>query len=143
MVALTIPVISNNFTLFYNHVRTRSRDDGEEKPPEIPPSNYDEESRIYENGRRTSNGSVLLSEKNRKLSDLSTLCAAPYTNRTCNHNGDARHGQSLFQSDPKHCTSTSMIDMGTKNEENEYVITNEGAMKARSDDGVTYSGIMV
>ena len=75
MLALTIPVISNNFTLFYMHVRSIS---GGAAPflDEVDGNNErlyqsDDGAKIYENARRTSNGSIILNE--RRL----TICRRP------------------------------------------------------------------
>lgn len=143
MVALTIPVISNNFTLFYTHMRTRcAKEDDEDLDNLI---HVDKDSKVYENARRTSNGSYVISDRecgrNEKGSDLSTLCAVPYTNSKCGHNGDIRYGQMLYSSEIAHKTSTSLIDVGHTHEDADYFIANEGAVKAYSDDGVIYSGI--
>lgn len=145
MVALTIPVISNNFTLFYTHVRTRGSGDDDDDIGMENMLHSDEVSNLYEKARRTSNGSIVVSEKEfsrrEKGSDLSTLCAAPYTNSKSGHNGDVRYGQMLYSTDVKHKTSRSLIDVGHVHEDADYFIENEGAVKAYSDDGVIYTGI--
>ncbi|XP_045159630.1 potassium voltage-gated channel protein Shaw-like [Mercenaria mercenaria] len=147
MVALTIPVISNNFTLFYTHVRSRggsnsSTEDLHDINSEILLHSEDG-AKIYENARRTSNGSIIMNEKSftlaRKGSDISALTADPYTNGKCGHNGDVRYGRMLGDAVPRHTTSTSMSDVGLKHEEADYYITHAGAVKAHSDDGVMYS----
>ncbi|KAL4235982.1 hypothetical protein ACF0H5_004370 [Mactra antiquata] len=150
MVALTIPVISNNFTLFYTHVRSRG---GNESTNDLHDINseimYHSEdgAKIYENARRTSNGSIIMNEKSftiaRRGSDISALTADPYTNGKCGHNGDIRYGRMLGDVVQRHTTSTSMSDVALKQEDGEYIITHTGAVKARSDDGVMYSGTML
>jgi voltage-gated potassium channel Kch len=149
MVALTIPVISNNFTLFYTHVRSRggssSRHDLRDISSEILLHSEDG-AKIYENARRTSNGSIIMNEKSftitRRGSDISAFTPDKYTNGKCGRNGDVRFGRFLGDAIPRH-TSTSMSDVTLKQDEKLCYVTQTGAVKAYSDDGVTYSGTML
>lgn len=150
MVALTIPVISNNFTLFYTHVRSRGGSSSKQDLHDINSEilfHSEDGAKIYENARRTSNGSIIMNEKSftiaRKGSDISALTADPYTNGKCGHNGDVRYGRMLGDVVQRHTTSTSMSDVALKQDDGEYYITHTGAVKARSDDGVMYSGTML
>lgn len=151
MVALTIPVISNNFTLFYTHVRSRggSRGSGQNLQDINDEILYQSDvgARIYENARKTSNGSIIMNEKSftfaRKGSDISALTADPYTNGKCGHNGDVRYGRMLGETAPRHTTSTSMSDVIQKHGEVESYVTQKGSVKAHSDDGVMYEGDMI
>ena len=152
MVALTIPVISNNFTLFYTHVRSRGG-------PSTSSQNFqdiesdilyqsEDGAKIYENARRTSNGSIIMNEKSftlaRKGSDISALTADPYTNGKCGHNGDIRYGRMLGDTALRRTTSTSMSDMIPKpGTEVDSYLTQKGSVKAHSDDGVMYEGDMI
>ncbi|WAR23741.1 KCNAW-like protein, partial [Mya arenaria] len=169
MVALTIPVISNNFTLFYTHVRSRGGSDSKEDAGDVNSDvqfHSDEGARIYENARRTSNGSIIMNERsftinmNRRGSDISAYTQDPYTNNgKCGHNGDIRFGRLLGDTKPnsrftepsrfiepvRFTESSSMSDMATNKaaEEVDSFITTSGTVKAHSDDGVMYSGDML
>ena len=150
MVALTIPVISNNFTLFYTHVRSRggqqhSHENLNEINDEIIVHSEDGAT-VYENARRTSNGSIIMNEKSfsfRKPSNGSAVTADAYINGKYGHNGDIRYGRMVNEPAPKYTESNSMTNVGTKREESEIILTRSGSVKAHSDDGVMYSGDMI
>lgn len=144
MVALTIPVISNNFTLFYTHVRSRGgrRSSSEGLDQSLFLTN-DDDAKSYKDARRTSNGSFLNQKhcsRNRNGSDMTTLSLNPNRFKSYGHNGDVRYGLITDAVDDRHKLSTSMIDIGKKDEEAAYYIANSGYLKAYSDDGVIYSG---
>jgi len=148
MVALTIPVISNNFTLFYTHVRSRGPDSKNDDTSDQPLFHEEDGAKIYENARRTSNGSIIINERSfaRRGSDISAYTADPYTNGKCGHNGDVRFGRLLGNSthQQRYPGSSSMSDMAAKGpEEVDSFVTTSGAVKANSDDGVMYSGDML
>jgi len=138
LVALTFPVISNNFTLFYTHVRSRrSRCDpySEEKEgsdAELYESDMETETKLlYQNARRTSNGSIILPNNrsfviSRNHSCVTEVCA------DLNLNGALRAGGGP--------DTASMMNMGVKREDSAIMMRCD-SVKAHSDDGVTYSGL--
>ena len=146
MVALTIPVISNNFTLFYTHVRSRGgrRSSSEGLDQALFLTNEDD-AKSYKSVKRTSNGSILNEvrfSRNRKVSDMATLSVNPNRFKTYGYNGDVRYGLITDAADDKlKLSSSSMIDISKKDDEAAYYTNNSGFLKAYSDDGVVYSGI--
>ena len=145
MVALTIPVISNNFTLFYTHVRSRRNNNSQAGDSSGNDSSvlYQSEdgAKIYENARRTSNGSIIMNEKSFTLThkasnDTVILESAPRSKRRPGHNGDIRHIRMNSVPAPR----TSDAGDAEMRKEAEFFITRTGSVKARSDDGVMYSG---
>ena len=143
MVALTIPVISNNFTLFYTHVRSRRNNipsgDSLENDSSVLYQSEDG-AKIYENARRTSNGSIIMNEKSflahKPSNDTVILESAPRGKRRIGYNGDIRHVR--MNSVPAPRTSDAGDAEAIK--EAEFYITRTGSVKAHSDDGVMYSG---
>ncbi|KAL3868950.1 hypothetical protein ACJMK2_041698 [Sinanodonta woodiana] len=139
LVALTIPVISNNFTLFYTHVRLRhGRYEGDTKTS-IYTSADGFEAKVYENARRTSNGSIILNDSKhfdmRKESNGSAVEGR--TNGDLPYNGDLRYGGIVPN---RYADVNSMTDVIVKREESDYSFVRTRSVKARSDDGVMYSG---
>lgn len=137
LVALTFPVISNNFTLFYTHVRSRSGRVDPNKPRTTSTSeeqiyHSDDESetkRLYQNARRTSNGSIILNNRSfvisRNVSGVTELCS------NIDANGTLRYGE--------HKDASSMMDVIVKSDDS-CLFTRTNSIKAHSDDGVMYSG---
>jgi hypothetical protein len=145
MVALTIPVISNNFTLFYTHVRSRGgrRSSSEGLDQDLFLTN-DDDVKSYKSVKRTSNGSILNEvhfSRKRKVSDMATLAVNQNRFKTYGYNGDVRYGLITDAADDKLKLSSSMIDISKKDEEVAYYTANSGFIKAYSDDGVIYSGM--
>ena len=135
LLALTFPVISNNFTLFYTHVRSRTGrcDPNGQDPAEsseiLFESEDDETKHLYENARRTSNGSIILTNRSfilpRNASRVTELCGNGSVNANlhCDIKKDAN----------------SMMNILVKTDESS-LFTRTNSVKAHSDDGVTYSG---
>lgn len=129
MVALTIPIISNNFTLFYTHVRSQgSGDDDKQSIPVIDHEisiNSDDEGTIYENGMLTPNGSLMLKKRRPPRRDecnemLSSSTADVYTvSGKCSLSSNARHARSR---QPKPVT-----DMSPKSDDADYFTANANA----------------
>lgn len=133
MVALTIPVISNNFTLFYTHVRSRGNDsDGSSKSGSqdtlsLPSydGGEDEEKQALEEHRKQSNGSVILETY---MNGTSVLRKISYKKK---HHHYTPMG---FIAE-----SNSMSNLPTQTEGNDFELQRANSNKARSDDGVTYN----
>ncbi|XP_045160138.1 potassium voltage-gated channel protein Shaw-like [Mercenaria mercenaria] len=136
LVALTFPVISNNFTLFYTHVRSRSGRIDPNKPlassssdPGIYESDDEDENKLlYQNARRTSNGSIILNNRSfvisRNVSGITDVCSN--VGQNCN----TRSGT--------HKDASSMMDVIVKRDDSS-LFTRTSSVKAHSDDGVTYT----
>lgn len=140
LVALTFPVISNNFTLFYTHVRSR-RSRGDPNSPEPAASTdslfssdeKDEDTKLmYQNARKTSNGSIILNNRSFGVSrNLSRVSGA-----TDNISNIGLNGNLLKASARK--DASSMMDVIIKRDESMFLRAD--SIKAHSDDGVTYNG---
>lgn len=139
LVALTFPVISNNFTLFYTHVRSRrSRCDPNSPEPLsstealFAPGNVNEDQKVlYQNARRTSNGSIILNNRSFTVSrNLSRVSGATEVCSTVGVNGHLRSG-------PYQKQTISMNDVIVSRDESTVF---PSSMKARSDDGLMYAG---
>ena len=147
MVALTIPVISNNFTLFYTHVRSRRNNTSNDASENDSTVLYQSEdgAKIYENARRTSNGSIIMNEKSFTLShkpsnDTVILESATRGKRRVGVNGDIRHIRMNSVPAPRASDANSMAGVAEARKDGEFYITRTGSVKAHSDDGVMYSG---
>lgn len=137
LVALTFPVISNNFTLFYTHVRSRSGRTDPNKPQSSSSSDValyqsddeDENKKLYQNARRTSNGSIILNNRSfvlsRNVSGITEICS------NVGPNGNLRYGT--------HKDASSMMDVIVKRDDSS-LFTRTSSIKAHSDDGVMYTG---
>lgn len=131
MIALTIPVISNNFTLFYTHVRSKGTTG--------PPSSDSDESLASSLDDRDREKEF---DEKRKLSSGSLVVEA-YMNGThairklTSKSGSPQYSP-ILRRIPE---SNSLIDICERricNSEFDFVRNNSS--KAKSDDGVTYSG---
>lgn len=130
--ALTIPVISNNFTLFYTHVRSQGSDsDGSSKSGSqdtlsLPSydGREDEEKHALEEQRKPSNGSIVLETY---MNGTSVLRKISYKKK---HHHYTPMG---FIAE-----SNSMSNLPTQTEGNDFELHRADSNKARSDDGVTY-----
>lgn len=146
MVALTIPVISNNFTLFYTHVRSRRSNSSSEKLENESVVLYQSEdgAQIYENARRTSNGSIIMNEKSftmtRKPSNDTVILESATQGKQLGFNGGIRHLRMNSVPAPRTSDANSMAGAADERKDSDYYITRTGSVKARSDDGVMYSG---
>ena len=147
MVALTIPVISNNFTLFYTHVR--SRGGNASSSDELNHSNgilYQSEdgARIYENARRTSNGSIIMNDRSftmaRKHSNDTVILESVTHGKSRGYNGDIRHVRMNSAPAQRRSDANSSTGVVIPSDESDFYITRTGSVKAHSDDGVKYSG---
>lgn len=131
MIALTIPVISNNFTLFYTHVRSKGTTG--------PPSSDSDESLASSLDDRDREKEF---DEKRKLSSGSLVVEA-YMNGThairklTSKSGSPQYSP-ILRRIPE---SNSLIDICERricNSEFDFVRNNSS--KAKSDDGVTYAG---
>ena len=147
MVALTIPVISNNFTLFYTHVRSRGGNANSNE--ELDKSNgmlYQSEdgAKIYENARRTSNGSIIMNERSftmaRKPSNDTVILESVTQGKTRGYNGDIRHARMHSAPAQRRSDVNSMTGVVIPRNDSDFYLTRTGSVKAHSDDGVMYSG---
>ena len=133
MIALTIPVISNNFTLFYTHVRSKGGKGGQ-------PIAASRESLVV----HSEDGGVetTLLEGKRKLSNGSLVMDA-YMNGTSAIRKLKRNG-STSQYSPVLRKITESNSMGEISEHkvscSEFQLNRCNSEKAKSDDGVTYAG---
>lgn len=135
MVALTFPVISNNFTLFYTHVRSRRGRGGsnyidEDSPEEIYES-QENTNKLYENTRRTSNGSIILNNRSFIIPRNASYMTEQYVNGSLNPSTHLHYGSIK--------DANSMTNILIKKDES-ALFTRTSSLKAKSDDGVTYNG---
>ncbi|ESP05702.1 hypothetical protein LOTGIDRAFT_103377 [Lottia gigantea] len=121
LVALTIPVISNNFSLFYTHVRSRSG---------VPIG-----SNAASNGVDT--GRLLLEE--RRASNASTIPETLMNGKTCD-NGTKHH---VYVPIARFSESNSMTDIVLQRTNSDYQFKRGRSGKAYSDDGVRYQGDVI
>lgn len=140
LVALTFPVISNNFTLFYTHVRSRrSRTNpNSPEPAGSVDSLYSTEDKdentklLYQNARKTSNGSILLNNRSFVVSrNMSRVSGATEVCSNLGLNGNLRVMAGRKD-------ASSMMDVIVKRDESMFLRTD--SIKAHSDDGVMYAG---
>ncbi|XP_061182464.1 potassium voltage-gated channel subfamily C member 2-like [Saccostrea echinata] len=127
MIALTIPVISNNFTLFYTHVRSK----GGKGPP-----NSDSKESLVLSSRETE------FDEKRKLSSGSLVVEA-YMNGThvirklTSKSGSPQYSP-ILRRIPE---SNSLVDICDRRKCNgEFDLIRNNSSKAKSDDGVAYAG---
>ncbi|XP_050402185.1 potassium voltage-gated channel protein Shaw-like [Patella vulgata] len=118
LVALTIPVISNNFSLFYTHVRSRAG-----VPPE---ANIPETSLEH------------IGMEDRRLSNASTI-TEPFMNGKTQYHENGTHHQ-VYVPIAKFSESNSMTDIILQRDTSEYQFKRSTSAKAHSDDGVQYQG---
>ncbi|XP_069128671.1 potassium voltage-gated channel protein Shaw-like [Argopecten irradians] len=141
MMALTIPVISNNFTLFYTHVRSRGTKE-EERDRYINSmstcvNNPFREDTVISQSEEDGYGTISLLEEKRKPSSGSVIetymngHAATLRNFPGRKSPKYKHFQKLAE-------ASSMNDVVIRNAEYDWQRTNSD--KARSDDGVAYNG---
>ena len=131
LIALTIPVISNNFTLFYTHVRSRGTDsDGsqlsESQDTLSLPSHGEEdaiETTVIDEHRKPSNGSVVLETY---MNGTTVLRKISYKKK------QQKYSPMGFIAE-----SNSMSNIPSKT--NYFQLKRTDSSKAKSDDGVTYS----
>lgn len=130
LIALTIPVISNNFTLFYTHVRSRGTDsDGslqsESQDTLSLPSHGEEdaiETTVIDEHRKPSNGSVVLETY---MNGTTVLRKISYKKK------QQKYSPMGFIAE-----SNSMSNIPSKT--NYFELKRTDSSKAKSDDGVTY-----
>lgn len=145
MVALTIPVISNNFTLFYTHVRSRGKNDEDDDFDIRSAASTASRSSAssLSQSRRASNGSLYNAGKcykNRRLGDCSTMSAEVYTlNGKFRNNCHRFYGRSTYAGVTRH-PSIALSDVMVKSDDADYLTARTGSVKAQSDDGLMYSG---
>ena len=136
MVALTFPVISNNFTLFYTHVRSRRGRDGaaaysDDDSRDNIFESQDNNNKLYENARRTSNGSIILNNRSFNLPRDASYATEQYMNGSLNPSTQPNYGSIK--------DANSMTNVLIKRD-NSALFTRTSSVKAQSDDGVTYNG---
>lgn len=135
MVALTFPVISNNFTLFYTHVRSRRSRGGtsytsESSHDEIYRSEENTE-KLYQNARRTSNGSIILNNRSFNIPRNVSCVTEQYVNGSLNPSTQLHYGSIK--------DANSMTNVLIQRDES-ALFTRASSVKAQSDDGVKYNG---
>lgn len=118
LVALTIPVISNNFTLFYRHVQSRTA---------IPRGKSEDRSEMeYQlersDSRKSSTDSNIVAYMNGHATG-----ASPFGDKVRPVNTAARWSK-----------TDSTISVSLKKSASDYVVTRSRSFKAYSDDGVLY-----
>ncbi|XP_046583525.1 potassium voltage-gated channel protein Shaw-like [Haliotis rubra] len=122
LVALTIPVISNNFTLFYRHVQSRgdSHKDADDSFTMINDSSH----------------TIV-----RKASAASTL-VEPYMNGSVGiHDNELKDKSSpIFVPIAKFSDANSMTDIVLQKSLSDYSLRRDPSVRAHSDDGVGYEG---
>lgn len=129
LIALTIPVISNNFTLFYTHVRSRGSDSddsshsGSQDTLSLPSHEEEDDCDTVGEHRKPSNGSVVLETY---MNGTSVLRKISYRKK------HAKYAPMGLIAE-----SNSMSNLPSKN--NDFELKRTNSSKARSDDGVTYS----
>ena len=137
MVALTFPVISNNFTLFYTHVRSRRGRGGLSGYPSDEDSrddifqSEDNTARVYQNARRTSNGSIILNSRSFNIPTNPSCVTEQYVNGSLNPSTHIHYGTMK--------DTNSMTNILIKRDES-ALFTRACSVKAQSDDGVKYNG---
>lgn len=129
MIALTIPVISNNFTLFYTHVRSRKSDkprdfDNSDENLAITPEVVESISKRNDYARRMSNGSVItetLMNGKTVLKDIGK--------------------RAKYVPMAKFSEANSMTDIVVnRNDSSDVGLTRTVSVNAQSDDGIAYAG---
>jgi hypothetical protein len=146
MVALTIPVISNNFTLFYTHVRSRGgrRNSSEGLDKDLFLINHDDAKSI-ESMRRMSHGSLIPSEDmyvKRRLRHESERSTLAVNTGKFGQNGDVRYGFMACDVTIRHKSASSLNELVNINRDVAYFEDNEtSTVKAFSDDGISHSGL--
>ncbi|XP_060596170.1 potassium voltage-gated channel protein egl-36-like [Ruditapes philippinarum] len=144
MVALTIPVISNNFTLFYTHVRSRGgrRNSSEGLDKDLFLINHDDAKSI-ESMRRMSHGSLIPSEDmyvKRRLRHESERSTLAVNTGKFGQNGDVRYGFMACDVTIRHKSASSLNELVNINRDVAYFEDNEtSTVKAFSDDGISHS----
>ncbi|XP_021347952.1 potassium voltage-gated channel subfamily C member 3-like [Mizuhopecten yessoensis] len=139
MLALTIPVISHNFTLFYTHVRSRGTKEEERDRYRDSMStcvnNPFMEDTATVNSEEDGYGTISLLEEKNKSSE-SVLDTYMNGHATLKHfPGRKSPKYKHFKKIPE---ATSLNDIIIRN--SEFDITGPESDKARSDDGVAYAG---
>ncbi|CAL1544802.1 unnamed protein product, partial [Lymnaea stagnalis] len=120
LVALTIPVISNNFTLFYRHVQSRAalpRSRGGDG------SDYESGDSEKSSSRKSSAGSNMVAYMNGHVTGVNPFSHKHKSNST------ARWSQG---------ESTTSVSL--KKSASDYVFQRNRSFRAYSDDGVMYKG---
>ncbi|KAH3695946.1 potassium voltage-gated channel subfamily C member 3-like [Dreissena polymorpha] len=141
LVALTFPVISNNFTLFYTHVRSRrTRCDPNSPEPEqsdtgIYESDTEEENKVlYQNAIRTSNGSIILPTNRSFVMSRNMSAVTEIGGIDFGLNGKLDVRNNCGKKD-----ATSMVNVLVRRNDS-ALLSRQDSTKAHSDDGVMYTG---
>lgn len=147
MLVITIPVISNNFTLFYMHVRSmggsttaimNALDIGKNRLYQS-----DEENKMYKHARRTSNGSVIHDEIRltlaRRPSDETVLLDSISQSKTLHYNNGNIHLRTSRSPLPKINIKSASGDMGSHDEDG-ICITRTQSMNICAGNGELHSG---
>ena len=146
MLALTIPVISNNFTLFYMHVRsmggsTSSADDLDINNERLYQS--DDGAKIYENARRTSNGSIILNERRltliRRPSNDTIILDSVIQDKAQGYSNNVRLRPNSSQAPRINIKSVSG-EIVQQDDNTDYCITRTQSMNAYAGNGMMHSG---
>ena len=145
MLALTIPVISNNFTLFYMHVR--SMGGSSSSMSELDGKNErlyqsDDAGKIYENARKTSNGSIILNDRRltmiRMPSNDTVIVDSLKQDKERGYNGNIRLRLNSLPA-PRIDIKSASGDLVPQDETDAHM-TRTHSMNAYSGNGVMYSG---
>ena len=146
MLALTIPVISNNFTLFYMHVRSISGGAApcfDENNERLYQSDDLEGAKIYENARRTSNGSIILNERSltlcRRPSNETILLDAISQDKTHTYNGNV-HLRASKSPLPRIKIKSVSGDFKSPDDKDDICITRTQSMNTYAGNGIMSSG---
>ena len=145
MLALTIPVISNNFTLFYMHVR--SMGPGGSAYPDMGVSNDhlykpDMGGKIYENARKTSNGSIILNDRRltmiRMPSNDTLMLDSAKHDKEHGYSGNIRLRLNSLPA-PRIDIQSASGDLHSHDESDSH-ITRTHSMNTYSGNGVVFAG---
>ncbi|XP_033737290.1 potassium voltage-gated channel protein Shaw-like [Pecten maximus] len=140
MIALTIPVISNNFTLFYTHVRSRGTKEEERDRYRNSMStcvnNPFREDTVISHSEEDGYGTISLLEEKRKPSNGSVI--ETYMNGHATLRNFPGRKSPKYKHFQKLAEASSLNDVVIRNSDFDWQRTNSD--KARSDDGVAYAG---
>ena len=131
LLALTFPVISNNFTLFYHHVRSRSalvRNRNVVFSPELP-SNEREDSNVSH--QKESSEHLAEEDVTNSSSDLKRR-------KNCNLRNFSKRNKE-FESVVKYSETTSLTDVILGKEDSDCSLYRNGSIRARSLDDEMYN----
>jgi hypothetical protein len=132
MIALTIPVISNNFTLFYTHVRSKGGTganitDSEGSLETFSVNDRDRETELEEK-RKLSSGSLVVE---------AYMNGTHVIRKLTSKSGSPQYSP-ILRRIPESSSLVDICDIRKCN--GEFDLIRNNSSKAKSDDGVTYAG---